>query len=80
METMKIHHKVYNNLIKIISLFREVLSKRNIILVVNLLKIQRCEQRKEAVEKKEYIFIDCIISLDLVSILYFLVVTRLARK
>jgi len=80
METMKIHHKVYNNLIKIISLFREVLSKRNIILVVNLLKIQRCEQRKEAVEKKEYIFIDGIISLDLVSILYFLVVTRLARK
>ncbi len=52
METMKILHEVYNNLIKIISLFREVLSKRNIILVVNLLKIQRYDQRKEAAEKK----------------------------
>ncbi len=80
METMKIHQKVYNKLIKIISLLKEALSKRNIILVVNLLKIQRRYKKKVAAEKKEYIFIDGIICLDLVSILYFLVVTRLARK
>ncbi len=52
METMKILHEVYNNLIKIISLFREVLSKKKYYSSSKSFKNSEIRSKKRAAEKK----------------------------